>query len=256
MSQPKSPPPEEVDPQRLDRALVERGLVSTRSKARDLVARGHVTIAGAVERRPARLVRGDDPVTVDEAAAGQVSRGAVKLSAALDRFGFDASGRVALDVGASTGGFTQVLLDRGAACVYAVDVGHGQLDPGLAADRRVVPLESVDARALDRRIVPDPIEAIVADLSFISLTKALPAALALATSGCWLVALVKPQFEAGREAVGKGGIVRDPADRARALGAVRQWLVVDLGWLLLGDMESPLPGGSGNIESLVGAVKP
>ena len=241
--------------QRLDLALVARGLVATRAKARDLIARGEVCVDGEVASKPAMGVRAAQIIAVDAQAAAQVSRGAVKLAAALDHFELDAKGRVALDVGASTGGFTQTLLDHGAARVYAVDVGKGQLHPTLATDPRVVALEACDARRLDRTIVPEPIRAIVVDVSFISLTKALPAALGLAAAGCWLVALVKPQFEVGRDGLGKGGIVRDEALRERALADVRDWLSAQPGWTVTGTMPSPIEGGSGNAEFLIAAVR-
>jgi 23S rRNA (cytidine1920-2'-O)/16S rRNA (cytidine1409-2'-O)-methyltransferase len=241
--------------QRLDLALVERGLVATRAKARDLIARGEVTVDGRAVGKAAMTVREGQAIAVNAEAAAQVSRGVVKLAAALEYFRLDAGGRTALDVGASTGGFTQTLLERGAARVYAVDVGKGQLHATLAADPRVVGLENCDARTLDLMLVPEAVGAIVADVSFISLTKALPAALALAAPGCWLVALVKPQFEVGREGIGKGGIVRDVALRERALGDVRDWLAAQSGWAVLGAMPSPIEGGSGNVEFLIAAVR-
>jgi 23S rRNA (cytidine1920-2'-O)/16S rRNA (cytidine1409-2'-O)-methyltransferase len=242
---------------RLDKALVQQGFVSSRARARDLILRGLVEIAGTVQRKPGAVVGAADAICL---AAGEgeirlISRGALKLAAGLDHFRFAPDGLVALDLGASTGGFTQVLLERGAAHVYAVDVGHGQLHPRLAQDARVVSLEGQDARALDAMLIPDPIGAVVADVSFISLTKALPAALALARPGAWLVALVKPQFEAGRAAVGKGGIVREEAARERAVAAVRDWLGVQPGWEVLGVIPSPIAGGSGNREFLLGAVR-
>jgi 23S rRNA (cytidine1920-2'-O)/16S rRNA (cytidine1409-2'-O)-methyltransferase len=243
------------EPQRLDLALVARGMVATRAKARDLIARGEVRVDGEVAYKPAMSVREEQTIAVDAQAAAQVSRGAVKLAAALDRFGLDPAGRVALDVGASTGGFTQVLLERGATRVYAVDVGKGQLHASLASDPRVVMLEECDARTLGRVLVPDAISAIVADVSFISVRKALPEALALAAPGCWLVALVKPQFEVGREGVGKGGIVRDVALREQALADVRDWLAAQSGWSVIGDMPSPIEGGSGNVEFLLAGVR-
>jgi 23S rRNA (cytidine1920-2'-O)/16S rRNA (cytidine1409-2'-O)-methyltransferase len=165
------------------------------------------------------------------------------------------TGVVALDIGASTGGFTEVLLARGAARVYAVDVGHGQLHPRLAGDARVVSLERRDARSLDSSLIPEPAGAVVADVSFISLTKALPAPLALTHPGSWLVALIKPQFEAGPAAVGKRGIVRDPAARARAVELVRGWVARQPGWRVLDVIPSPIAGGSGNEEFLLGAVR-
>jgi 23S rRNA (cytidine1920-2'-O)/16S rRNA (cytidine1409-2'-O)-methyltransferase len=243
------------EPQRLDLALVARGLVATRAKARDLIARGEVRVDGEVAQKPAMSVREEQTIAVDAQAAAQVSRGAVKLAAALDQFSLDPAGRVALDVGASTGGFTQVLLERGATRVYAVDVGKGQLHASLASDPRVVALEECDARTLDHTLVPEAISAIVVDVSFISLRKVLPSALALAAPGCWIVALVKPQFEVGREGVGKGGIVRDPVLRQQALVDVRGWLSAQEGWSVIGDMPSPIEGGSGNVEFLLAGVR-
>jgi 23S rRNA (cytidine1920-2'-O)/16S rRNA (cytidine1409-2'-O)-methyltransferase len=243
------------NPIRLDLALVARGLVTTRSQARDLILRGAVSVDGITVVRPGMSISDGDRIAVADGAAGWVSRGALKLLAALDNFAFDVSGRVAVDVGASTGGFTQVLLQRGARRVYAADVGHGQLHASLTDDPRVVDLSKCDARALTSEHVPELVGAIVADVSFISLTKALPAALALAAPGCWLVALVKPQFEAGRAAIGKGGVVRNAADRERALTNVRDWLVAQSGWRVVGTLLSPIVGGSGNQEFLLGAVR-
>ena len=240
---------------RLDKALVAKGLAETRSRARDLILRGQVRVAGEVATRPAAHVDVDAAVEVAAGAAAQVSRGAVKLAAALDAFGFDAAGAVALDVGASTGGFTQVLLERGAARVYAVDVGRGQLHERLRSDPRVVVLEETDARDLDRALVPEPVGAIVADVSFVSLLKVLPGALALAGAGAWLVALVKPQFEVGPAGVGRGGIVRDAALRQEAVARVADWIAAEPGWRLVGVIPSPIRGGSGNEEFLLGAVR-
>jgi 23S rRNA (cytidine1920-2'-O)/16S rRNA (cytidine1409-2'-O)-methyltransferase len=239
-------------PVRLDLALVRRGLAPSRSQARDLIKRGLIAVAGKIETRAAAGVADGDSLRV-LAAPTYVSRGAVKLAAALEHFGFAASAVVALDIGASTGGFTELLLERGAARVYAVDVGHGQLHARLAQLPAVVSLEGCDARRLDSRLIPEPIGAIVADVSFISLTKALPAALALARAPAWLVALIKPQFEAGRAAVGKRGIVRDPLARQRAVELVVSWLAGHAGWRVAGVMPSPIPGGSGNQEFLLGA---
>jgi 23S rRNA (cytidine1920-2'-O)/16S rRNA (cytidine1409-2'-O)-methyltransferase len=183
-----------------------------------------------------------------------VSRGGLKLRHALDAFGVDPAGAVALDLGASTGGFSEVLLAAGAAEVWAVDVGHGQLAPALRADPRLHAIEGLNARDLTARHVPPP-DLIVADLSFISLAKALPPALALARPGATLVALVKPQFELGPSRVGKGGIVRDPAAVAEAVAGVRSFLWRS-GWTVTGETPSPIPGGHGNREVFVGARKP
>ena len=237
---------------RLDQLLVERGLAPSRSRAADIVRRGCVTAAGTLATKPGALF-GEDAVLAVTGDALAVSRGGLKLAAAFDAFGLDPKGRVCLDIGASTGGFTEALLERGAAKVYAVDVGREQLHKRLAADARVVSLEATDARTLDSRLVPERVGAIVADVSFISLTLALPAALRLASPGAFLIALVKPQFEAGREAIGKGGIVRDAADRARALEKVRTFIASEPGWTVRGDMVSPIRGGSGNEEFLLAA---
>lgn len=242
-------------PRRLDLALVARGLAASRAQARDLVKRGAVSVRGATVNRPAMTVAAADTIAVADGAGDFVSRGALKLLAALDHFRFDPAGCIALDIGASSGGFTQVLLQRGAAHVYAVDVGHGQLNPRIARDTRVTSREGCDARSISRADIPEPIGAIVADVSFISVTKVLPAALALSVPGCWLVVLIKPQFEAGREAVGKRGIVRDPEDRQRALAAVEAWIRAQPGWRIVGALPSPIAGGSGNLECLLGAVR-
>ena len=227
----------------------------SRARAQDLIRRGLVEISGVVETLPGARVAADAAISLSGTAAAHVSRGASKLIAALDHFHFSVEGIVALDIGASTGGFTEVLLERGAARVYAVDVGHGQLHGRLAADPRVVALENCDARRLDRTLVPVLVGGLVADVSFISLTKALPAPLALTRPGAWLVALIKPQFEAGRAAVGKRGIIRDPAARQRAVALVRDWLAGQPDWRVLGVITSPIAGGSGNEEFLLGAMR-
>lgn len=239
--------------QRLDQALVTRGLAATRARARDLILRRAVMVGGMLAEKPAAMVAGDATIEIAGSANAHVARSAAKLIAALDAFGLSPEGRIAIDVGASTGGFTQVLLERGAARVHAVDVGRGQLHPKIALDPRVVDLSGTDARALDRTMIGGPASAIVADVSFIALAKALPAALALAAPGCWLVALVKPQFELGPEAIGKGGIVRDPADGPRALDTVAAWIAGTDGWRVIGAMPSPLRGKAGNQEYLLGA---
>jgi 23S rRNA (cytidine1920-2'-O)/16S rRNA (cytidine1409-2'-O)-methyltransferase len=239
---------------RLDLALVERGLAPSRSQARDLIKHGRVLVDRQICTKAGAEIGAQHALTLEAGTAANVSRGAVKLEAALAAFGFDPRGRTMLDVGASTGGFTQVLLARGAAKVYAVDVGHGQLNPLLQDDPRVVSLERCDARTLTRAIVAEPVTAIVADLSFISLTKALAPALALAAPGAWLTALVKPQFEAGREHIGKGGIVREEGARRLAVERVRAWIGARDGWQVAGVIPSPIKGGSGNEEFLIGAL--
>lgn len=240
---------------RLDRLLVARGLVATRSRARDLITRGKVTVDGMSVAKPGLEISEDAEVSISDGANEFVSRGAQKLEAALAHFGYRPSGVTALDIGASTGGFTQVLLEAGARRVYAVDVGRGQLDRSLSDDPRVISLEGTDARTLSKEQIPEPVGAIVADVSFISLTKVLSVPLSFTVPGAWLIALIKPQFEAGREAVGKGGIVRDPADRERAVRIVRAWLAAQPDWAVDGVIESPLLGGSGNQEFLIGARK-
>ncbi len=239
--------------QRLDLALVERGLVSTRARARDAILRGHVSVNGKLAVRPALGVPADATIAIDDPVAGYVSRGALKLIAALDRFGYSPAGLVCLDVGASTGGFTQVLLERGAAKVFAVDVGHGQLDQNLAADPRVVSREGVNARDLTRESLGETVAAIVADVSFISLKLVLPPVFALAAPGAWGVFLVKPQFEVGRGGLGKGGVVRDPQLAERTAADVARWVETETRWRVDGLILSPVEGGDGNREFLLGA---
>jgi 23S rRNA (cytidine1920-2'-O)/16S rRNA (cytidine1409-2'-O)-methyltransferase len=239
---------------RLDEALVAAGLAPSRSRARDMVLRGTVTVAGARELRPARRVAAADDVAVDDPAARYVSRSALKLVAGLDSFGFNPAGLNVLDLGASTGGFTQVLLERGAARVLAIDVGHGQLDSSLAADPRVVAIEGMNARDLAREhLAGMSIQAIACDVSFISLKLALPAALGLAEPGAWGVFLVKPQFEVGRELIGKGGLVRDAAAAREAAEAIAGWIAAETAWRAVELVPSPLAGGDGNQEFLLGA---
>ncbi len=240
---------------RLDLALVERGLVRTRARARDAILRGHVTVDGRLVARPATTVEPDAAIALDDPASGYVSRGSLKMIAALDRFGYSPKARVALDIGASTGGFTQVLLERGAAKVYAIDVGHGQLDPELAADPRVVSREGVNARDLKPDDIGEVAGAIVADVSFISLRIVLPPVLALAGPGAWGIFLVKPQFEVGRQALGKGGIVRDAGLAERAAAEIAGWLESEMAWRADGIILSPIEGGDGNREFLLGACR-
>ncbi|MBZ9674165.1 TlyA family RNA methyltransferase [Mesorhizobium sp. ES1-1] len=242
--------------QRLDDLLVQRGLFASRSRARDAVERGTVTVDGAVARKPGQNVLPDCLVVIDDPAQPYVSRAALKLIGGLDHFSLDPSGREALDIGASTGGFTQVLLERGVSHVTAIDVGHGQIHPHIGGDPRVTVIEGLNARDLtaadlDGR-VPD---FIVSDVSFISLKLALPPALALAKHGALAVFLVKPQFEAGREAIGKGGLLKDPYDAARVAGTLQDWLDTLPGWRSLGLHLSPIDGGDGNREFLLGGIK-
>jgi 23S rRNA (cytidine1920-2'-O)/16S rRNA (cytidine1409-2'-O)-methyltransferase len=238
---------------RLDQTLVVRGLAPSRARAQDLIKRGYVRVAGRICDKPSFEANDAPDIEIDANAPHFVSRGAEKLNAALDAFGFDAAGVTALDVGASTGGFTEVLLKRGARRVYAVDVGSAQLHPTLKDDPRVVSLENCDARALSTELISERVSAIAVDVSFISATKVLGAALPLAAEGAWLVVLVKPQFEVGREHVGGGGIVRDEAARKRAVESVRAWIDAQPDWAIVGEIASPILGGSGNAEYLIGA---
>ncbi|TGQ35710.1 MULTISPECIES: TlyA family RNA methyltransferase [unclassified Mesorhizobium] len=242
--------------QRLDELLVQRGLFASRSRARDAIERGTVTVDGNLARKPGQSVSPDCLITIDDPARGYVSRAALKLIAGLDHFGLDPAGSEALDIGASTGGFTQVLLERGAAHVTAIDVGHGQMHPDIAGDPRVTVIEGLNARDLSARDIgrrtPD---FIVSDVSFISLRLALPPALAIARSGARAVLLVKPQFEAGREAIGKGGLLKDPYDAARIAGLLQDWLDGIPGWRTLGLHLSPIEGGDGNREFLLAGIK-
>ncbi|MFN3766558.1 MAG: TlyA family RNA methyltransferase [Aliihoeflea sp.] len=241
---------------RLDELLVTRGLFASRSRARDAILRGTVSVAGTVIAKPGLGVAADAQIAVDDPAQDYVSRAALKLVHALDTFNLDPAGATALDIGASTGGFTQVLLDRGAAHVFAIDVGHDQMDASLAADPRVTSIERLNARDLAAEhlngIAPD---FLVSDVSFISLKLALPPALALAAPGARGVFLVKPQFEAGRDAIGKGGLLRDPAQAQTVAENLRAWLDAVPGWRATGLVPSPIEGGDGNREFLLAGVK-
>lgn len=241
---------------RLDELLVSRGFFASRSRARDAVARGAVTVDGQPVKKPGQSVAADAEIAVDDPAQAYVSRAALKLIAGLDHFGFDPAGCHALDIGASTGGFTQVLLERGAAHVMAIDVGHGQMDAELKADPRVTCREGLNARNLtiDDLDGQRP-DFVVSDVSFISLRLALPNALDLAEPGAKAVLLVKPQFEAGREAVGKGGLLKNPDDGPRMAEELAGWLDAMPCWRALGTCPSPLEGGDGNHEFLLGGVK-
>lgn len=241
--------------QRLDQRLVQLGLFDSRSRARDAIERKTVTVGGKVAVKAGQMVDEDAEIVVNDPAQAYVSRAALKLVAALDRFGLSPAGLCCLDVGASTGGFTQVLLERGADHVTAIDVGHGQMDRRLADDPRVTGIEGLNARELSRQHLTRPVQAIVSDVSFISLRLALPPALDMAEPGAWLAALVKPQFEAGREAIGKGGILRDPATGPRIAGELEAWLNSLGGWQSLGVIPSPIAGGDGNQEYLLAGRK-
>ena len=238
---------------RLDQLLVDRGLAESRARAQALVIAGKVFSGARRLDKPGTKLAVDTPLEVRGPDHPWVSRGGVKLAHALDHFAIDPDGLVALDVGASTGGFTDVLLARGAAKVYAVDVGRGQLAWKLRQDARVVVLEGVNARYLAGADVPEPIGIIVCDASFIGLETVLPAPLALAGRDAWLVALIKPQFEAGRGKVGKGGVVRDAEVRREVCERIRAWLAARPGWRVAGLTESPITGADGNVEYLIAA---
>lgn len=239
--------------QRADVMLVARGLVESRAKAQALI------MAGLVYAGTARVAKAGDMLPEDAqlSVKGQdhpwVSRGGQKLAHGLAHFGFDATGRIGLDVGASTGGFTDVLLTNGAAKVYAVDVGHGQLAWKLRSDPRVVVMEKTNARHLSAEQILEPIGAIVCDASFIGLQTVLPAGLGLCAPGAFAVALIKPQFEAGPEQVGKGGVVRDPAVHEQVCARIEAWFSALPGWEVLGITPSPIKGPEGNVEFLIGA---
>jgi len=241
---------------RLDELLVRRGLFRSRSRARDAIERATVRVAGVVASKPGAAVEGSAVIDVDDPASAYVSRAALKLINGLDHFGFDPNGSTALDIGASTGGFTQVLLERGAARIFAIDVGHGQIDAALRDDPRVTVREGLNARALTIADLENQLpDFLVCDVSFISLKLALPPALMLAAPGAKGLFLVKPQFEAGREAIGKGGILKNPEDGPRIAQTIAAWLDAMPGWRVLGLHPSPIAGGDGNREFLLGASR-
>ena len=239
---------------RVDQLLVSRGLAESRTRAQALIMAGAVFSGERKLGKAGDMLAQDAPLEVRGKDHPWVSRGGIKLDHGLTHFGFDLTGAVALDVGSSTGGFTDVLLSRGAARVYAVDVGTNQLAWKLRQDPRVVVHEQTNARFLTKEQVPEPVDIVVCDASFISLAKVLEAPLKLAKPGTKLVALVKPQFEAGREEVGKGGVVRDPIVHERVCTQAKGW-VEEQGWTVLGVTESPIKGPEGNVEFLLGAEK-
>ncbi len=241
--------------QRLDTLLVARGLAASRDRARALIMAGAVFSGDRRLDKPGRQTDELAPLAVRARDHPWVSRGGLKLAHGLETFGLSAAGRIGLDIGASTGGFTDVLLSQGAARVYAVDVGRGQLAWSLRNDPRVVVLERTNARRLDSARVPEPVGALVCDASFIGLATVLPAPLALCAPGAWAVALIKPQFEAGREAVGRNGVVGDPEVRETVCVSVRAWLDSQPGWRVLGLTESPIIGPAGNVEYLIAAER-
>ena len=239
---------------RADQLLVARGLAESRTRAQALILAGNVFAGDKRVAKAGDLIPEDIELTVKGRDHPWVSRGGIKLDHGLTHFGFDVTGSVALDVGSSTGGFTDVLLTRGAAKVYAVDVGTNQLAWKLRSDPRVVVHEQTNARDLTADVIPEPVDIVVCDASFIGLAKVLDRALDLAKPGAKLVALVKPQFEAGRDEVGKGGVVRDPAVHERVCNEAADW-VRSKGWNVVGIEPSPITGPEGNVEFLLGAFK-
>jgi len=240
---------------RADVFLVEHGYAQTRAEAQEAIEAGKVFFSGRRVIKPSQTLNETGRIQY-ERAHPYVSRGALKLAGALNHFQLTPHNLTCLDIGASTGGFTEVLILRGAVNIYAVDVGHGQMNPKLIKDPRVVLLEGVNARDLTEKQISQKPQAIVADVSFISLKLALPNALAMAEQGAWLIALVKPQFEVGKENIGKGGIVKDEAAQQNALAEISRWLAEDQNWSVLGAMESTIKGGDGNREFLIAARKP
>ncbi len=241
---------------RLDEALVARGLYASRSRARDAIMRGTVWVSGSVVSKPGQLVDGDAVIAIADPAQSYVSRAALKLVAGLERFGMSPEGTSVLDIGASTGGFVQMLLQRGAGHVIGVDVGHGQLHASLANDARVTNLEGLNARELAREHLGGrKIGFVTSDVSFISLTLALPPALELAEAGARCVLLIKPQFEAGREAIGKGGVLKDKTIGPKIAEDLSDWLGTQKGWRAIGVCDSPIDGADGNHEYLLGGIK-
>jgi len=236
---------------RADQLLVERGLAESRARAQALILAGRVFAGAQRVAKPGAQLAGDAAIEIRGRDHQWVSRGGVKLAHALDHFAIDVRDRVALDIGASTGGFTDVLLARGARRVYAVDVGHGQLAWKLRQDRRVVLRERINARYLGRAEIPEPVDIIACDASFIGLATLLPAPLSLAAADAVLVALVKPQFEAGREHVGGGGIVHDATVQQAVCARIAGWVADQPGWTVMGIAESPIRGADGNREFLL-----
>ena len=248
------PKPQPVAKMRVDQLLVERGLAQSRSRAAALVLAGLVYSGETKIAKAGQQLASDAALEVRGRDHPWVSRGGIKLAHALDHFGLDPAGAVAMDVGSSTGGFTDVLLSRGAAHVFAVDSGTNQLAWRLRQDPRVTVLEKTSARVLTRDHIDRPCTWVVCDASFISLAKVLDVPLSLAAPDCTLVALIKPQFEVGKGEVGKGGVVRDPVLHARVCGEVREWLE-GKGWQVEGIVESPITGPEGNVEFLICALR-
>jgi 23S rRNA (cytidine1920-2'-O)/16S rRNA (cytidine1409-2'-O)-methyltransferase len=240
--------------ERLDVLLVERGLAESRTKAQALILAGEVVVGDQRVDKPGHLVPVESELRLKGEVLPYVSRGGLKLKGAIDHFHLDVKGAVCADIGASTGGFTDCLLQEGAVRVHAIDVGYAQLHQKLRADPRVLSRERVNARYLTEQELPEPLDVVVVDVSFISLEQVLPPVLPRLRPGGLLVALVKPQFEVGRENVGKGGVVRDPVARQGAIDRIRDF-VVKAGFDVLGTIDSPVPGPAGNVEALLAARK-
>ena len=249
---------------RLDQALHSLGLAQSRARARDAIKRGAVTVDGQLATKASQMVSPDAHIKMQDPASGYVSRAALKLIHALDHFPFDPTGQTCVDIGASTGGFCQVLLQRGAKAVYGVDVGHDQMHKSLIDHPNLYNLEGVNARYLDESHVPEPFSVLVSDVSFISLRLALPPALAMASEGAVAVLLIKPQFEVGKDGIGKGGLVKDSQEGLAVARKIASWLDGSLegdldpvcrGWRVLDMLPSPILGGDGNQEYLLGAIK-
>ena len=241
--------------QRADQLLVARGLAESRTRAQALILAGVVRSGEERIDKAGQMLAEDAPLAVTGRDHPWVSRGGLKLAHGLATFGFSAAGRVCLDIGASTGGFTDVLLANGAARVHAVDVGRGQLAWSLRNDPRVVVHEGTNARHLTLEAIGEEVDAVVCDASFIGLATLLPAPLALSRAGAWAIALIKPQFEAGPSAVGKKGVVRDPAVHVAVCERIRTWWAALPGWTVVGVDKSPITGPEGNIEFLISAIR-
>ncbi len=237
------------EPHRLDVALEARGLCRSRARARDAIVRGTVQVDGKVVTKPGFRVTAQMQVEVDDPAQNYVSRAALKLKAGLDVSGIDPAGKICLDLGASTGGFSQILLERDAAKIYAVDVGHSQLASEIGADKRVVQLDKTNAVDLDRTIINEAIDLLVCDISFVSIEKILDPALELCAPNADAILLFKPQFEVGREHVGKGGIVRNVSATEAALSRFKSFMS-NAGWQDRMTQKSPITGSDGNVEYL------
>ncbi len=247
-----NPSKAKVGKARVDQLLVDRGLVESRSRAQAVVLAGLVFSGETKIAKPGQAIAADAPLELRGRDHPWVSRGGIKLAHAIEHFGLDPAGVTAMDIGSSTGGFTDVLLSKGAAHVFAVDSGTNQLAWKLRQDSRVTVLEQTSARVLTGELIDRPCHWVVCDASFISLAKVLDVPLRLAASPCQLVALIKPQFEVGRAEVGKGGVVRDPALHSRVCDEVRGW-IEGLGWQVQGIVESPIKGPEGNVEFLIAA---